>query len=64
MTIFRRTQFMRVPAPGRYARPSEDRPPRPPMSASRVQWGIHERQHDPCGRGPMALAGAKSGAGA
>ena len=56
MTIFRRTQLMRIPVPERYARPSENLPPRPPMSASRVQYGIHERQHDPCGAGPMALA--------
>lgn len=61
--IFRRTQPLRLPAPERYARPPESRPPRPPMPASRAQWGIHERQHDPCGAGPMALA-SENGAGA
>lgn len=62
MSVFRRSLVLRVPAPERYAQPSgEDRPPRPPMSAWNVQQGIHERQYDPCGAGPMARAGSKNG---
>ena len=40
--IFRRTRYMSLPAPERYTRPPDDRPPAPPVSASRAQWGIHD----------------------
>ncbi len=59
--IFRRTRYMSLPAPERYTRPSDDRPPRPPVSASRAQWGIHDARFDPTGAPPMACASSKSG---